>query len=87
MDENIYFVITGKTPEDYFFEANAGSLQDCIIQLSQEPCLETYEFTDAEDWSALNRVLKYQGIEVSISAQIVFDDKDLYTKQIFNMLY
>ena len=87
MYENIHFVITGKTPENYFFAANAGNLQDCIIQLSQEPCLETYEFTDAEDWSALNRALKYQDVEVSISAQIVFDDKDLYTVQIFDMLY
>ena len=87
MDENIHFVITGKTPENYFFSVTAGNLQDCIIQLSQEPCLENYEFTDAEDWSALNRVLKYQDVEVSISAQIVFDNKDLYTKQIFNMLY
>lgn len=87
MDKNIHFVIAGKTPEGYFFAANAGSLQDCIIQLSQEPRLENYEFTDAEDWQELNRALKYQDVEVSISAQIVFDDKDLYTVQIFDMLY
>lgn len=87
MDENIQFAIAGKTPENCLFAATAGSLQDCIIQLSQDPCLENYEFTDAEDWSELYRVFKYQDIKVSISAQVNFDEKDLYAKQIFNMLY
>ena len=87
MDENIHFVIAGKTPEGYFFAANAGSLQDCIIQLSQEPRLENYEFTEAENWQELNRALKYQDVEVSISAQIVFDEDDSYVEEIFDKLY
>lgn len=87
MDENIHFVIAGKTPEGYFFAANAGSLQDCIIQLSQESCLETYEFTDAEDWHELYRAFKYQDVEVKISTQIVFDEDDSYVEEIFDKLY
>lgn len=87
MDENIHFLVTGKTPENHFFAAHAESLQDCIIHLSQEPCLENYEFTDAEDWNELYRAFKYQDVELKISTQIAFDEKDLYVKQIFNMLY
>ena len=87
MDENIHFVITGKTPENYFFAAQAGSLQDCIIQLSQEPCLETYEFNEAEDWYQLHRALKYQDCEINISVQIVLDEDDPYVEEIFDKLY
>ena len=87
MNDNIHFVITGKTSENYFFSVKAGNVRDCIIQLSQEPCLENYEFTDVENWQDLNRVLKDQDVDLIISTQIIFDDKDPYTVQIFDMLY
>lgn len=87
MDENVNFVVTGTTAENEFFAATARSLQDCIIQLSQELCLETYDVTDAESWYGLYHALRCQGCEVNISVQIMFDEDDPYIEEIFDKLY
>ena len=87
MNENVNFTVTGETAENNYFEATAGSLQDCIIQLSQERCLETYDFTDAESWYGLYHTIRSQGCEVDISVQIMFDEDDPYVEEIFDKLY
>ena len=87
MYENVNFAVTGKTAEDNFFVATARSLQDCIIQLSQEQCLETYDVTDAESWYGIYHALRCQGCEVNISVQITFDEDDSYVEEIFDKLY